>query len=78
MLLNSLVILSVGGVYVSYTVYELKYLLKALVIGGIITAIMTLFFADVSHGGRLTLSVNGATQDQNYLNGYMIFAFAFL
>ncbi|HGF7952272.1 O-antigen ligase family protein [Enterococcus faecium] len=77
LLLNSLVIFSVGGVYVNYTARELKYLIKTLVIGGIITAIMTLFFADVSNGGRLTLSVNGATQDQNYLNGYMLFAFAF-
>lgn len=77
LLLNSLVILSVGGVYLNYTACELKYLIKSLVVGGVITAIMTLFFADVSHGGRLTLSVNGTTQDQNYLNGYMIFAFAF-
>lgn len=77
LLLNSLVVLSVGGMYLKYTTYELKYLIKMLVIGGIVTAVMTLFFADVSHGGRLTLSINGATQDQNYLNGYMIFTFAF-
>lgn len=77
LLLNAIVILSVGGVYVNYKAHEVKCLIKALVTGGILTAILTLLFSDISHGGRLTLSINGAIQDQNYLNGYMLFAFAF-
>lgn len=77
LLLNAIVILSVGGIYLNYKEQEVKCLIKALVTGGILTAILTLLFSDISHGGRLTLSINGAIQDQNYLNGYMLFAFAF-
>lgn len=77
LILNSVVIITVGGMYNHYNVNELKYLIKALTLGGIATVVMTLLFSDTSTAGRLTLSVNGAQQDQNYINGYMYFAFAF-
>lgn len=77
LLLNAVLIISVGGMYTEYTNEEANYLTKALIIGGIATVALTLIFSDTSSEGRLTFSVNGASQDQNYINGYMYFAFAF-
>ena len=77
LILNAVLILVVGAIYQSYNYSEVNYLIKALSIGGIATAIMTLIFSDTSHSGRLTISLNGAVQDQNYINGYILFAYAY-
>ena len=75
--LNGVLILVVGGMYDKYNKDELDYLIKALIIGGMATVLLTFIFGDTSTAGRLTLSINGAKQDQNYINGYMYFAFAY-
>ena len=75
-LLNMVVIVCVGGMY-DYNEKEIEFLKKCLVIGGMATLFLTLYFADFSAGGRLTLSINGDTQDQNYLNGYLFFAYVY-
>ena len=75
--MNGVLILVVGGMYDKYNKDELEYLIKALIIGGMATVLLTFIFGDTSSAGRLTLSINGARQDQNYINGYMYFAFAF-
>ena len=77
LLMNGVLIIAVGGMYDEYNQDELNYLIKALIIGGLATVVMTLLFSDTSSTGRLTLSINGTKQDQNYINGYMYFAFAF-
>ena len=50
---------------------------KSLAAGGVATVLLTLYMADYSAGGRLTLSINGAVQDQNFLNGYIFFAYIY-
>ena len=75
-LLNSAVILIAGGMY-DYNRREIDFLKISLVIGGVLTIVCTLLMSDRSAGGRLTLSFNGAVQDQNLLNGYTFFAFIF-
>ena len=77
LLLNGVLIIAVGGMYNQYNQEELNCLIKALIIGGLATVVMTLIFSDTSSTGRLTLAINGTKQDQNYINGYMYFAFAF-
>lgn len=78
LLLNSILILSVGGLHRSYSKYEIAFLEKSLVFGGIATIVMTLIFPDTSKGGRLTMAINGASQNQNYINGYILFAYAYM
>ena len=75
-LLNMAVIVCVGGMY-DYNEREIEFLKKSLVTGGLATLLLTFLFADLSEGGRLTLSINGDTQDQNYLNGYLFFAYVY-
>lgn len=74
--LNMVIILCAGGMY-EYNEAEIEFLKKSLVIGGLATLFLTLMFADYSSSGRLTLSINGVEQDQNYLNGYLFFAFVY-
>ena len=75
-ILNMAVVLCTGTMY-EYNKTEIEFLKKCLVLGGLGTIALTMVFADYSAEGRLTMSVNGATQDQNYLNGYLFFAFVF-
>lgn len=77
LLMNGLLIIVVGGMYTQYTKEDLQYLTKALILGGLATVALTLIFSDSSLTGRLTLMINGSRQDQNYINGYMYFAYAF-
>lgn len=77
LLLNGALILAVGGMYTEYSREDSLYLTKALVAGGLFTALMTLAFSGFSSDGRITMAVNGAMQDPNEINGYMYFAFAF-
>ena len=77
LLMNGVLIIVVGGMYDEYNQDEVNYLIKALIIGGLATVVLTLLFSDKSAADRLTLSINGVKQDHNYINGYMYFAFAF-
>ena len=74
--LNLALVMVVSFMY-EYTDREISFLKKCLVIGGLTTILLTLVFADYSLIGRITLSVNGQAQDQNYLNGYLFFAYIF-
>lgn len=75
-LLNMVIILCTGGMY-EYNLKEIDFLKKSLMIGGLGTLFLTYIFADYSAEGRLTLSINGNRQDQNYLNGYLFFAYIY-
>ena len=75
LILNGMLIITVGGMYNRYSKEEFQYLVRALIIGGLATVAATLLFSDTSSTGRLTFALNGASQDQNYINGYMYFAF---
>lgn len=73
--LNVLAVLCVAALRNVYNKKEIVFLKKALIGGGIATIVLTLLFSDFSVSGRLTMGINGDTQDQNYINGYMMFAF---
>ena len=75
-LLNMVIVLCIGGMY-EYNEDEIEFLKRSLVVGGLGTLALTLLFADTSSDGRLTLSINGNKQDQNYLNGYLFFAYVY-
>ena len=75
-LLNMIIVLCIGGMY-EYNGEEILFLKRSLVVGGFGTLALTLLFADTSSDGRLTLSINGNKQDQNYLNGYLFFAYVY-
>ncbi len=62
---------------IPYSKRQITILKKALTIGGIVVITSSLFFADYSWDNRLTLTIAGETVDQNFLNGYIIFSFAF-
>lgn len=76
MILNIAIIICVGGMY-DYNRREINFLKGCLVVGGLATLALTFRFADYSDSGRLTLSINGVTQDQNFLNGYLFFAYTY-
>lgn len=73
---NFVIILTAGGMY-DYNSREIDFLKKSLMAGGVLTIGLTMLMADYSSSGRLTLSINGTVQDQNYLNGYIFFAFIY-
>ena len=77
LLMNIMAVLCVGALRKSYSEREINFLKKSLVIGGILTIVFTLAFSGMGSSGRLTMMVNegGQGQDQNYLNGYMMFVF---
>lgn len=64
------------GITEQYTERELHLMERALFWGGWLTALLMVFFADFSDGGRLTLKMGIENQDQNYLNGYFIYAYS--
>lgn len=57
---------------------ELKFLKKALFVGSFVVIITTFMLCDYSDNGRLTISILGYVADQNYLNGYALFAFGMI
>ena len=75
-LLNIAVVLCAGGMY-EYNEKEIGFLKLCLAAGGIITVLLAFFMADSGGGDRLTISINGAQQDQNLLNGYVFFAYVY-
>ena len=64
------------GVMEQYNDRELQFLKQALLAGGWVTILLIFLFSDISAGGRLTLLLGGESQDQNYINGYFIYAFS--
>lgn len=62
---------------IKFTEHEVGTLKRSLVIGGAIIMIASLFFADFSEAGRLTIKILGDSADQNELNGYLLFAFGY-
>ena len=65
------------GVMESYNHRELEFMKQALLMGGWITVLLMFLFSDISVGGRLTLLLGGDSQDQNYINGYFLYAFSY-
>ena len=64
------------GTMEEYNQRELRFMQKAMVAGGWLTIALVFLFSDISAGGRLTLILGGEEQDQNYINGYFIYAFS--
>lgn len=64
------------GVVEKYNQRELKFMNTALIAGGWLTILLMSIFSDTSADGRLTLLLGGENQDQNYINGYFIYAFS--
>ena len=73
----NLAMVLVLGVMVPYNKAEQDLLQKALLLGCWIQIIMTLLFADVSAGGRLTVRFGESNQDQNTNNMYFMYAFSY-
>ena len=62
---------------IKFSSYEVETLKKSLVIGGVLVLFASLFFADFSEGDRLTIKILEDSADQNYINGYLMFAFSY-
>lgn len=78
LIINVALVIFIGGVYDDYSELEYRFLIKSLVIGGILNVVLTFLFADTyGSSGRLTINMAGSRQDQNYLNGYSILAIAY-
>ncbi len=64
------------GIMEEYNARELRLMQRCLLAGGWITIALMLLFSDMSLHGRLTLLLGAKTQDQNYINGYFMYAFS--
>jgi hypothetical protein len=64
------------GIMEQYNARELRFMQRSLLAGGWVTILLLLLFSDFSADGRLTLLMGGTTQDQNYINGYFLYAFS--
>lgn len=73
--LNLTLVLCLGSMK-SYSEKEVRFLEKSLLIGSWLTAVLMLIFSGISDG-RLTLKMGEYAQDANYINGYLLFAFAY-
>lgn len=62
---------------IEFSSFEVDSLKKSLVWGGVFVLLASLFFADFSEGHRLTILISGEPADQNYINGYLLFAFSY-
>ena len=74
--LNLVLVFSLGSM-LSYSETEVNFLFKAMLYGSWLTVVLMLVFSNVSHDGRLTLQLGEGAQDQNYINGYILFAFSY-
>lgn len=73
--LNLALVFALGSMH-SYSEEETKFLYRAVLYGSWMTVILMLIFSNISHDGRLTLQLGEGAQDQNYINGYILFAFS--
>lgn len=73
----NLMLVLILGVLVPYNEAELKLLQQAILLGCWMQIILTLFFADVSAAGRLTLRFGSSIQDQNNNNTFFLYAFSY-
>ena len=62
---------------IRFSPLEVKMLQRSLYLGGILVLISSLFFADFSTANRLTIQIMGDAADQNFINGYLLFAFSY-
>lgn len=74
--MNYALILSLGTMQ-TYSETEVNFLKRALLWSSWLTVILMFFFSDVSEGGRLSLKLGAAEQDQNYIDGYFLYAFSY-
>lgn len=75
LLLNVLMILAMSTL-VGFSEKEIRFLKTCLVIGSWVAVVFVLFFG-ITPYGRATIAVGEYEQDQNYLCGYMFFAFIY-
>lgn len=75
LLLNVVMIFVVGACQI-YNDREIQYMIYALIAGSWLSVIMVLLFG-TSQYGRMTILFGNAQQDQNYLCGFMLFAFVY-
>lgn len=73
--LNLILIICLGTLE-EYNDRELQFLKQCLLLGGWVTIALLVFFSDFSTHNRMTMLLGQATQDQNYLNGYFLYAFS--
>lgn len=73
----NLVLVFLLGLVEQYNRRELDLLERAMLLGSWLTIILMLIFSDVSEGGRLSLRLGSITQDQNYINGFYLYAFSY-
>lgn len=74
--LNYTMILSLGLMH-TYHEEEVRFLKGALLWSSWMTVILMFCFSDFSEGGRLSLKLGAVEQDQNYIDGYFIYAFSY-
>ena len=74
--LNLALILVLGAMQ-SYSEKEARFLFRAMLYGSWLTVLLMLFFSNISHDGRLSLHLGDRTEDQNYINGYILFAYSY-
>lgn len=74
--LNLTMVIILGSLYY-LNEKELDFLKLTLFIGGLITIVLLVIYADFSAGGRLTIRTSVNEVDQNYLIGYLIFIIPF-
>ena len=73
--LNLLLIAIIGG-FEQYNQRELRYMQRAMMLGGWVTILLMFLLSDISVGDRLTLVIGNSSQDQNYINGFFLYTFS--
>lgn len=74
--LNLALVIALGSMQ-TYSETEVKFLYRAFLYGSWLTILLMVFFSNISSDGRLTLQIGEGIQDQNYINGYILFAFSY-
>lgn len=74
--LNLLLVVCLGAME-QYSEAEFDFLIKSLLLGGWVTVLLMLLFSGFSDNGRITLLLGQENKDQNYINGYFLFAFSY-
>lgn len=75
--MNYVLILTLGHMQ-TYNQAEVTLLKRAMLWSGWVTVGMMIAFTGISaEEGRLTLNVGGSAQDENYINGYFLYAFSY-